>query len=188
MSEESHYTKFIDEEETYGQNISTGNNPPASDVTNNVENNGNAYMPPQYPSAGVQVSQTYYGPASHNYYVPPPSDQYYPQASATTANVGYGVTAVNNVSATPPVAYSNIYVRDQNDDSSAALLLFVVGFCIPVLWPICFILTRKNTIGSQARIFGNIACILFTIALILSLISMTVSIATSAYRYHHRTN
>jgi hypothetical protein len=106
MSEESHYTKFIDEEETYGQNISTGNNniyPPASDVTNNVESNGNAYVPPQYPSTGVQASQVYY--------VPPPSDQYYPQASATTANVGYGVTAVSNVSATPPVAYS-IYMSE----------------------------------------------------------------------------
>ncbi|KAL0476846.1 rc3h1 [Acrasis kona] len=92
-------------------------------------------------------------------------------------------------SETPYVAYNqNPYVTNTNivysrsnetqGQSNVAILLLILGFFIPIVWIICFFITRKQ--GDGPRRTGFVSLILFIIWVVMAVGGTILSIIISA--------
>lgn len=124
----------------------------------------NVYYPSPYPVSPTQTSYSNSNNNNGSYSQPNYNQNYSPQQSSNTGTY-------NNQLAPNTTAYSSL----NSDNDTLAILLLVIGFFFHIIWIICFILTRSSPKGTRARVYGNIACALFSVFIILILAFVVAS-------------
>ncbi|KAG2391921.1 hypothetical protein C9374_013406 [Naegleria lovaniensis] len=108
------------------------------------------------------------------YSTPPP--QYY---TPTTAGVQTTSTATTGFI---QPHYDSDYTKKKNDDT--CLLLFIIGFFIPLVWIFLFFVTRDSSKYShKARTMGNVglgliiaSCMIYVVMIIIIVVVSTINI------------
>jgi hypothetical protein len=125
----------------------------------------NMQHPNQYPN-------TIYDPNGHY-----TQEQGYGNQAQPSYPQQYPVQYTQSPTQTTIVATSPSAVTVQNEDMSDtdnARLFFILGFFLHILWPINFFMTRQKC--DEARRYGNISCIIFSILTILAVIIAVIVI------------
>ncbi|EFC36180.1 hypothetical protein NAEGRDRAFT_82289 [Naegleria gruberi] len=114
-------------------------------------------IPPQMPMTNTAMpisSENYYPPQNGGYVV-----QQYPGQTTTQQTT----TFVSN-----PVLGDNFDLKKKNDDM--AFVIFLIGFCFPIIWLILFAMTRNRmNYSDRGRRFGNIGGGLFACFVVLDI-------------------